>query len=166
MAPIGTNFYTILIPQVGTNPQSGPLGNDPTSMTRLMLAVKGGEPAWAQQTALGASPSLVVTELLRNETGSQEWGAATYSAQNAARYQLDSGRPVIPLGGWLGTDPAPTLEQFIPLVTEHRIGYFIGQPDLMARGELSPETAAITAWVSSNFEEQVIDGVHLYDLRG
>lgn len=165
IAPIGADLYTIGTPQAGTNPQSGPVGNDATSMSRLMLAVKAGQPPWAQQIALGAPPSPIVTELLRSGTSPQEWAAATYSAQNAALYQLKSGRPVIPLGGWLGTDPAPTLKQFQELTAEHRIGYFIGQQDLLERGELSAETRAITDWVSSTFKEQVVDGVRLYDLR-
>jgi hypothetical protein len=58
------------------------------------------------------------------------------------------------------------LKQFQELTAEHRIGYFIGQQDLLARGELSTETRAITDWVSSTFKEQVVDGVRLYDLRG
>jgi 4-amino-4-deoxy-L-arabinose transferase-like glycosyltransferase len=165
MAPIAANLYTLATPQRGTNPQSGPLGNDATSMSRLMVAVKAGQPPWAQQTAVGALPSPDVVDLLRRDTDDQVWGAATYSAQNAALYQIDSGRPVIPLGGWLGTDPAPTLEQFQRLVSEHQIGYFIWQQDLLDRGELSPETLSISEWVRSNFREQVVDGVRLYDLR-
>ncbi|MCU1515347.1 MAG: glycosyl transferase family 39 [Pseudarthrobacter sp.] len=166
LGPSGTALFTIGTPQQGTNPQSGPVGDDPASMSRLLLDVKSGRPAWAQQIALGAAPSEAVLDLLRNHSTGQQWAAATYSAQNAARYQLDSGRPVIPLGGWLGTDPAPTLEQFQGLVAQHRVGYFIWQQDLLERGELSAETRGITEWVRANFEEQVVDGVHLYDLRG
>lgn len=165
LAPIAANLYTLATPQKGTNPQSGPLGNDATSMSRLMVAVKAGQPPWAQQTAMGALPSPAVVDLLRKDTDAQNWAAATYSAQNAALYQIDSGRPVIPLGGWLGTDPAPTLEQFQRLVSEDQIGYFIWQQDLLDRGELSSETLSITEWVRSHFRKQVVDGVHLYDLR-
>lgn len=165
-APLGADVFTVRTPQHGTNPLSGPVGNEPMSMSRLMLAVKDGNPRWAQQIALGAEPSDVVVALLKDETQGQTWAAATYSAQNAALYQLESRRPVIPLGGWLGTDPAPTLAQFQDLVVQHRIGFFIWQQDLMDRGELSRETISISDWVRSNFQEQVIDGVHLYDLRG
>ncbi|GAA1755334.1 glycosyltransferase family 39 protein [Pseudarthrobacter sulfonivorans] len=166
LGPMGTALFTIGTPQQGTNPQSGPVGDDPASMSRLLLSVKAGQPPWAQQIALGAPPSHSVLDLLRNHSSGQQWAAATYSAQNAARYQLESGRPVIPLGGWLGTDPAPTLEQFQGLVAQHRVGYFIWQQDLLERGELSAETRGITDWVRSNFTEQVVDGVRLYDLRG
>nr|WP_306630463.1 glycosyltransferase family 39 protein [Arthrobacter ulcerisalmonis] len=165
IGPMGANLFTLATPQMGTNPQSGPVGNDETSMSKLMLAIKAGEPPWAQQIALGAMPTSSVTALLRSETPEQQWAAATYSAQNAALYQLESERPVIPLGGWLGTDPSPTLERFQALVAEHRIGYFIWQQALLDRGELSQEIIAITEWVRSNFPEQIVDGVRLYDLR-
>ncbi|WP_231994306.1 ArnT family glycosyltransferase [Pseudarthrobacter equi] len=165
-APLAADMFTLSTPQHGTNPLSGPTGNDPMSMSRLILAIKDGKPPWAQQTALGAEPSNKVVNLLHNETLQQTWGAATYSAQNAALYQLESLRPVIPLGGWLGTDPAPTLAEFQSLVAQHRIGFFIWQQDLLDRGELSAETISISDWVRENFQEQVIDGVHLYDLRG
>ncbi|MGK3649973.1 ArnT family glycosyltransferase [Pseudarthrobacter enclensis] len=165
IGPAANNFYTLLTPQKGTNPQSGPIGADPTSMSRLMVAVKAGDPAWAQLTALGSPPSPEVVSALRSVPVGCTWGAATFSAQNAALYQLESGLPVIPLGGWLGTDPAPTLEQFQALVAEKRIGYFIWQQELLDRGELSTETKDISEWVRSNFTEEVVDGVSLYDLQ-
>ena len=162
-APTCANLFTIGTQQNGTNPQSGPIGKSPTSLSRTMLAIKSGKPQWLQQTAFGAKPSSAVVDILAN-TSDQQWAAATYSAQNAALYQLESGRPVIPLGGWLGTDPAPTLEQFQDLVAEHRIGYFIWQQALLERGELSDQALAITNWVRSNFTDQTVDGVRLYDL--
>ncbi|MFC9773192.1 MULTISPECIES: ArnT family glycosyltransferase [unclassified Pseudarthrobacter] len=164
IGPAGNNIYTLLTPQKGTNPQSGPVGADSTSMSRLMLAIKAGDPAWAQKIALGSPPSPAVIGVLQSGPATRTWAAATYSAQNAALYQLESGLPVIPLGGWLGTDPAPTLDQFKALVAEKRVGYFIWQQDLLERGELSTETKDISNWVRANFTEEVVDGVSLYNL--
>ncbi|WP_426939821.1 glycosyltransferase family 39 protein [Pseudarthrobacter sp. S6] len=164
-APIAADLFTLGTPQTGTNPMSGPIGNDPNSLSRLMAALRAGEVSSTQQIAMGALPQPAVTELLRTDTSDQQWAAATYTAQNAALYQLQSGRPIIPLGGWLGTDPAPTLARFKNLVSEHRIGYLIWQQDLLDGGELSPDTQGITEWVRNNFREQVVGGVHLYDLR-
>ena len=96
--------------------------------------------------------------------GKSTWAAATFSAQNAALYQLESGQPVIAVGGWLGTDPAPTLAQFEALVAERRVGYFIWQQDLLDRGELSQNTIDISRWVQENFREQNVDGVTIFDL--
>jgi hypothetical protein len=165
LGPVGANAYTLSIPQKGTNPQSGPLANDPMAMSRLLLGVKAGNPAWANQTAFGAVPAGSVVEMLRQKAGKQDWAAATYSAQNAALLQLESGRPVLPLGGWLGTDPTPTLDEFRGLVAKGRIGYFIWQQDLLDHKELSLETVEVSRWVQENFKEQTIDGVRFYDLR-
>lgn len=165
IGPIGANFYTQNIAQNGTNPQSGPIANDPMAMTRLLFAARSGTPAWALQTAYGAPPSTTVVNLLLQTRGHQTWGAATYSAENAALYQLDSAVPVIPVGGWLGTDPAPSFDQFKELVAQNRIGYFIWQQDLLDRGELSQDTIDISHWVKNNFKEQTVDGVQIYDLR-
>lgn len=165
IGPVGADSYTFSVPQKGTNPQSGPIANDPRAISRNLERVRTGDPAWALQTAYGATPSESVLNLMRETAGFQDWAAATYSAQNAALYQLESGRPVIPIGGWLGTDPAPTLGEFKELVREHRIGYFIWQQDLLDRGELSQETIDISRWVGENFEERSVDGVRIYDLR-
>ncbi|MEW9870328.1 ArnT family glycosyltransferase [Arthrobacter sp. HS15c] len=165
LGPVGANLYTLSVPQKGTNPQSGPVANDPMAMSRLLLAARGGKPAWALQIAYGSTPPAAVVGLIRQTRGEQVWGAATYSAQNAAIYQLESGMPVIPLGGWLGTDPAPTPAQFRGLVADGRIGYFIWQQDLIDRNELSAETLQISRWVDDNFEEQIVDNVRIYDLR-
>jgi 4-amino-4-deoxy-L-arabinose transferase-like glycosyltransferase len=163
-APIATNLYTLSTPQWGTNPMSGPAGSDSGSLTKLMAALKAGEVRWAQQTALGVTVS-EITEMLKTRTSDQQWGAATFTAQNAALYQLQSGRPVIPLGGWLGSDPAPTLERFRTLVAEKQIGYFILPHDLLDRGGLSMQTQEISEWVRQNFSEEVVNGVSVYDLR-
>lgn len=165
LGPVGANLYTVSVPQNGTNPQSGPIANDPMAMSRLLLSAKSGTPAWALQTAYGSTPSEAVVDLLRRTGDGQVWGAATFSAQNAALYQLESRMPVIPLGGWLGIDPAPTPAQFKGLVADGRIGYFIWQQDLLDRNELSAETVEISRWVDDNFEEQIIDNVRIYDLR-
>ena len=165
LGPLGANAFTLSTPQKGTNPQSGPVANDPRAISRHMIGVKAGTPAWATQTAFGARPSPSVVNLLRQTGGTQKWAAATYSAQNAALYQLESGRPVIPVGGWLGTDPAPTLATFKALVSDGKVGYFIWQQDLLDRAELSSETMHISKWVQDNFEEQTVDGVRIYDLR-
>ncbi|KIF06933.1 hypothetical protein PL81_04785, partial [Streptomyces sp. RSD-27] len=55
------------------------------------------------------------------------WAAAAIGSQNAASYQLASGRPVMPLGGFNGSDPSPTLEQFQAYVKAGRIHWFIAQ---------------------------------------
>jgi hypothetical protein len=165
-APLGANCFTLSTTQDGTNPQSGPVANDPMATSRQLLAAKEGRPTWASQIAFGSAPVSTVSDLLRSTENEQTWAAATYSAQNAAVYQLESGQPVVALGGWQGTDPAPTLPQFQKLVADSRIGFFIWQQELLDKSELSSEAKEISQRVDDYFTEQVIDGVHLYDFRG
>ena len=55
------------------------------------------------------------------------WAAAVIGSNNAAGYQLASGAAVMAVGGFNGTDPSPTLEEFKRYVADNRIHYFIGE---------------------------------------
>jgi 4-amino-4-deoxy-L-arabinose transferase-like glycosyltransferase len=164
MAPVATDIITLTRPQAGTNPLSGPVGNNPEALSAHLESARRGDPPLARDLGFGVQPSADVTALLKNSSTS-EWAAATYTAQNAAQYQLASQRPVIALGGWLGNDPAPTFEQFRALVEGRRIAYFIWQQVIVDQIPLGPDAVAITEWVQSNFEGENIDGVRIYDLR-
>ena len=53
------------------------------------------------------------------------WAAATISANAAAPLELATGQPVMAIGGFSGSDPAPTLAQFQQYVNEGKIHYFV-----------------------------------------
>jgi hypothetical protein len=93
------------------------------------------------------------------------WVAATVGSNNAAGYQLATGLPVMPVGGFNGSDPSPTLEQFQEYVAQGRIHYFLGGNGFMANGG-SEAAREIASWVSDNFSPGTIDGVTVYDLSG
>ena len=61
------------------------------------------------------------------------WAAAVVGSNNAAGYQLATELPVMAVGGFNGTDPAPTLEQFQQYVADGKIHYFIGGPNNAGR---------------------------------
>ena len=46
-------------------------------------------------------------------------------SNNAAGYQLAGGAPVMAIGGFNGTDPSPTLQEFQRYVADRKIHYFI-----------------------------------------
>jgi len=166
LAPVATDVITLGRSHEGTNPLSGPVGNNPDSLSaHLMQSAKSDNSSLAKHLGFGVDPSPVVADLLRQSTSSR-WGAATYTAQNAARYQLASGRPAIAVGGWLGGDPAPTLEQFKAMVRKGDVAYFIGQQIIVDQVPLGEDAAAITEWVQSSFRGEIVDGVTIYDLRG
>lgn len=164
MAPLATDVITLAKPHAGTNPLSGPVANNPQALSAHLEAARRGEPPLARHLGFGVEPSAVVSALLRESDGA-EWAAATYTAQNAAQYQLASQRPVIALGGWLGNDPAPTFEQFKALVADRRIAFFIWQQPIVDGIPLGKDAVAITDWVQSTFKGENIDGLRIYDLR-
>ncbi|WP_313902479.1 hypothetical protein [Arthrobacter sp. KBS0703] len=80
-----------------------------------------------------------------------------------AGYQLATELPVMAVGGFNGTDPAPTLEQFQRLVADGKIHYFIGGS--MMQGETGSDAAArISAWVAANFQARTVGGATACDL--
>ena len=70
------------------------------------------------------------------------------------------------VGGFNGTDPSPTLEEFIRYVDEGRIHYFIKGRMMMGRsgGWQRGETAAVADWVEARYSAQTVDGAVIYDL--
>ena len=95
------------------------------------------------------------------------WAAAVKGANQAAGYQLALDEPVMAIGGFNGTDPSPTLEEFKQLVAEGRIHYYIasGSGGPGGAGSASSSTSSdIAGWVEANFEETTVGSVSLYDL--
>ncbi|MGI5422722.1 ArnT family glycosyltransferase [Actinomadura luteofluorescens] len=116
------------------------------------------------------TPDTAVTSALNAGAASYTWVAAAVGSNTAAGYQLATGRPVMAVGGFNGTDPAPTLAEFQRLARQGRIHYFVGgdrgQAGARTRGTGSGSDAAqrITAWVAANYTPATVGGTVLYDL--
>ncbi|WP_174536559.1 ArnT family glycosyltransferase [Micromonospora chalcea] len=108
-------------------------------------------------------PSAEMTALLTADADDYTWVAATVGSNNASGYQLATGRPVMPIGGFNGSDPSPTLAQFQRYVADGRIHYFLGGGGFRANGG-SNASAEIAAWVADTFTATTVDGVTVYDL--
>ncbi|MFB7151936.1 glycosyltransferase family 39 protein, partial [Streptomyces virginiae] len=72
----------------------------------------GGPGGGAGGLLNGARVGAEAKAALTADADSYTWAAAAIGSQNAASYQLASGVPVMPIGGFNGSDPSPTLEQF------------------------------------------------------
>jgi 4-amino-4-deoxy-L-arabinose transferase-like glycosyltransferase len=125
-------------------------------------AARGG----AGGSLLDASaPSKALTALLNKDSSKFTWIVATVGSQSASGYQLATGSPVMAIGGFNGSDPAPSLATFIADVKAGKIHYFIssggGGGGPSAGGTVSTE---ITTWVTKHFTAKTVDGVSVYDL--
>ena len=106
--------------------------------------------------------------MLDADSADYTWVAATIGANQASGYQLATGDPVMAIGGFNGTDPAPTLAEFQALVADGRVHYFIaggmGGPGGGGPGGGSGTSSDISAWVQSSFTSTTVGSVTLYDL--
>jgi hypothetical protein len=122
----------------------------------------GGGPGAMGGLLNGSRPSAELVALLEQDAGHYTWVAATVGANNAAGYQLATGDPVMPIGGFNGSDPAPTLAQFQQDVRDGRIHYFIAGGGMPGGG--SGTAQQIAAWVADHFTATTVGGVTVYDL--
>jgi len=109
------------------------------------------------------TPGKALVRALERDAARYTWVAATVNSNSAAGYQLATGDPVMAIGGFNGTDPAPTLTQFETDVAEGRIHYFIAGGGGGPGGGTGTTATAITRWVESHFSATTVDGVTLYD---
>jgi hypothetical protein len=70
------------------------------------------------------------------------------------------------IGGFNGSDPAPTLAQFQQDVAEGKIHYFIGGGGFggMRADSGSSASQEIAAWVQATYTPQTVGNVQLYNL--
>ena len=113
-------------------------------------------------------PGPVLSATLARDADDHTWAAAVVGSNNAAGYQLASGAPVMAIGGFNGTDPAPTLQEFQHYVASHQIHYFIRGRMMIghwgSQNSGSQEAADIADWVEAHYTPLIIERVVVYDL--
>ena len=86
-------------------------------------------------------------------------------SNSAAGYQLAAEEPVMAVGGFNGSDPSPSLEQFQAYVADGAIHYFIGGGGVGGNQRGGSESSSeIAAWVATAFTAVEVDGTTVYDL--
>ncbi|MCW2868456.1 MAG: glycosyl transferase, partial [Marmoricola sp.] len=113
----------------------------------------------------GTTPSAALRSALTTDADSYTWVAAVVGANNASGYQLATSDPVMPIGGFNGSDPSPTLAQFETYVANGQIHYFIASGGF-GGGGASGTSSQISTWVAAHFTATTIGGTTVYDLSG
>jgi 4-amino-4-deoxy-L-arabinose transferase-like glycosyltransferase len=107
--------------------------------------------------------SSALITLLEQDSSTYKWIAATEGTQEAAPIELATGGDaVLAIGGFNGTDPAPTLAEFEALVAKGEIHYYVGQGSESFGGGTGSST--ITSWVAAHFKSETVGGVTVYNL--
>jgi 4-amino-4-deoxy-L-arabinose transferase-like glycosyltransferase len=107
--------------------------------------------------------SSALVQLLEAGGSRYRWAAATVGTQSAAPLQLATRQPMLAIGGFNGSDPAPTLAEFKKLVAAGEIHYFVGA-NSSSFGGGTGSAAQITSWVAGHFTAKAVGGVTVYDL--
>lgn len=111
-------------PTVTKDDSSGP-GGFPGGFSGMRMerhSGRGGGPgqSFGQE---GASTNTALITLLKSTH--TKWSAATQTSSAAASLELASDTSVIGIGGFMGSDPAPTLAQFKSYVATGQVRYFV-----------------------------------------
>jgi 4-amino-4-deoxy-L-arabinose transferase-like glycosyltransferase len=128
----------------------------------------GGGSGAGLGTAGGGTDTALASYLETNK-GSTTWIVAMTSAMPAGSLELSTGDPVMAMGGFSGTDPAPSLAQIQAYVASGQLRYVLVEGDGGGGpGGNSSTASAVSAWVTS--VGKVVDyggsSGTLYDLSG
>jgi 4-amino-4-deoxy-L-arabinose transferase-like glycosyltransferase len=160
----------------GGDPGGGSPGGPPTGVSSGSRPAPptGNAPGSAQSVNSGAQPTAggagggieasansALTAKLQATTTT--WAAATVGDMSAANLQLASGKPVMAIGGWSGSDNAPTLTQFQRYVANGRVHYFVAGNG-GGGGQGGGTASQITSWVQAHYTASTVGGQTVYDL--
>jgi len=153
------------------NGLGGEFGKNGKPIASGERGVVGGGGTLPSGTAAGAgfgggtpggmnSSSALVKALEKTTT---RWAAAVEGSQSATTLELASGgKAVMAMGGFTGTDPAPTLAEFEKWVEQGDITYYIAGGGIGGGPGGQGSFSQITAWVEGHFKSATIGGEKVY----
>jgi len=107
----------------GGAPTAARTGGFPGGGTALNGAHTGAGASAAGGGGGASTANTALVRYLERHQGSAEYLVAVNGSQTAAPFILESGRAVIAMGGFTGTDPTPTLSEFEHLVATGKVHY-------------------------------------------
>jgi 4-amino-4-deoxy-L-arabinose transferase-like glycosyltransferase len=175
--PAAYSLQTANTAHTGSIPTAGPTvagarfgpGGGAGGMAGGMGGGMGGGMAGGMAGGMGGlldatMPNTQMIAALRQNASSYTWAAAIVGANNAAGYQLASGQAVMPIGGFNGSDPSPSLAQFKQYVAQGRIHWFLGGGMGRRSDSGSSASTQIVAWVQANYTATTVGSTTMYDL--
>ncbi|WP_457963110.1 glycosyltransferase family 39 protein [Arthrobacter sp. D1-29] len=165
LGPLLFSASAIVSPHTGVSPAASILGSHAILDSPDPSLWPEGNSQSIRGSALGHPADADVLAFLRNGNDpASRWAAASPGALNAAQYQLNLQLPVIPVGGFNGGTPYPTIRQFSEYVESGQIRYYVvrhDSQDIEAEAEFATE---LTEWVRANFVAQQMGQMEVFDL--
>jgi 4-amino-4-deoxy-L-arabinose transferase-like glycosyltransferase len=197
LGPLAYSAQTAASVQGGSSPSAGPsaagggfgggggFGRFRAGFPRRFGSGGGGGTGGGGGFGRGTSTvSTALTRLITGGAAGYKWAAATDGSMSAAPLELAAREPVMAIGGFSGSDPAPTLAAFERYVADHDVHYFIargggpggggfggggafGGGGFGGRGgssDGSSDGSQISSWVEAHFTAQTVGGETVYNL--
>jgi len=127
-------------------------GTPPTGLAPSGAA--GSGTAGSQARSFGAASgsggssvdSTLVSYLVANK-GSATWIVAVSGSQTAGTLEIESGQPVMAMGGFTGSDPTPTLDQLKAYISSGELRFVLTGGT--GGGFGGNDSSSISSWVTS-----------------
>jgi 4-amino-4-deoxy-L-arabinose transferase-like glycosyltransferase len=130
----------------------------------------GGNPGGNPDGSVAGSDDATLYAYLVANRGNAKWIVAANSAQEAGSIELATGLPVMAMGGFTGSDPAPTVDQLKAYVASGELRFVLVNSMGGAFGGFGPGFGDTnrTGWVMSNCKVVSEPGISasLYDCAG
>jgi hypothetical protein len=141
---------------------SGELGTDRGSLpSGTSRGGAGGAGGFGGGRPGGAGTSSALVKALEKTT--TRWAAAVEGSNSAASLELaNGGKAVMAMGGFTGSDPAPTLAQFEQWAKAGDITYYIAGGGMGGGPGGQGSSSQITAWVEAHYKSTTIGGDTVY----
>jgi hypothetical protein len=123
-------------------------------------AVRGGA-SGAPGGGVDASVSQATISYLETHQGATRFMVAAVGSHTAAAIALQSGRNVIDMGGFMGSDPSPSLSQLKQLVSSGQLHYVLLNSTRSGAGDVgfsSSATRSRNSWIETHGRVVKVNG--------
>jgi 4-amino-4-deoxy-L-arabinose transferase-like glycosyltransferase len=134
-------------------------GTPPSGVPRFQGGPSGRQLGGGQ--GFGDQVNNTVLKYLEAHHGKATYLFATESAQSASPYIIATGKPVMALGGFTGSDPILTSSQLAALAREGKVKYF-----MISGGGPSGSDGSLTSWIQQHSKLITVGGTQLYEYTG
>jgi 4-amino-4-deoxy-L-arabinose transferase-like glycosyltransferase len=107
-----------------------------------------GQIAWRGGAGIARDARLL--DFLRANHGGERYLLATLNARLAAPVIVETGEPVMAIGGFTGADPILTPERFAALAASGEVRFVLLGGDFARRGTGEPPQRPVADWIKSN----------------
>jgi 4-amino-4-deoxy-L-arabinose transferase-like glycosyltransferase len=163
LAPTVWSAFSVMQAPNGSLPTAGPPSLNASGLRAGLSGTKKGGFGFPDRGNGGSSSILELSarnpqleQYLLSHQGSTRYLVATQSAMTAESIILDTGQPVMALGGFTGGDPILTTRQLASLVSQNTVRFFLLQDTSSLPGGgggssgITRQNSQLTQWVQQS----------------